>query len=157
MSDSYEQYEKECEVIRKENEGYLDLFREDLKAKGLTDKTISRHVSNLDFYLNEYMLYEDAQHMEAGTRCISDFLGYFFIRKCMWSSPSSIRSNAASIKKFYKSMLEHGKIEKEGYDDLCETIKEERADWEAKCAQYDNPSAPDPFEQEMRELLGDLW
>ncbi len=35
---------------------------------------------------------------------INDFLGEFFIRKCMWSTPGTIKRTAASIKKFYKFM-----------------------------------------------------
>ncbi len=29
------------------------------------------------------------------------FLGYWFIKKAMWSSPVQIKSNAASLKKFF--------------------------------------------------------
>ena len=32
MSFDYEEYEKECETIRTENETYLDLFEKDLLA-----------------------------------------------------------------------------------------------------------------------------
>ena len=34
--------------------------------------------------------------------------GYFFIRRCMCSTPSTVKGTAASIKKFYKCMLDHG-------------------------------------------------
>lgn len=76
---------------------------------------------------------------------IDMFLGYFFIRKCMWSTPSTIRSNAASLKKFYKCMLEIGKIEKEDYDYMCEDIKERMPDWIDDCEQYNDPDALNPF------------
>lgn len=54
--------------------------------------------------------------MEYGTQKINDFLGYFFIHKCAWSTP-------ASIKKFYKCKSKHEKISKEDYKDFCKTIK----------------------------------
>ena len=50
--------------------------------------------------------------MEEGISMLDEYLGNFFIRKCMWSTPANIKTNATSIKKFYKCMLEHGKIEK---------------------------------------------
>ncbi len=134
----YEEYEKECERIRKENNEYLELFQNDLILSGLSEKTISRHFTNVDFYLNEYLLYEDAYPMADGVSEIDGFLGYFFIRKCMWSTPGTIKSTAASIKKFYKSMLNHGKIDKEAYDYLCSQIKEGMDQWQADCALYNH-------------------
>ena len=83
--------------------------------------------------------------MDEGVYMIDMFLGYFFIRKCMWSTPASIKSTAASIKKFYKCMLDHGKIEKEDYNSLCSEIKEGMSDWQADCAQFNDPDAPSPF------------
>lgn len=60
---------------------------------------------------------------------LGDFLGDYFIRKCMWSTPSSVKTTAARLKKFYKSMAEYGKIEKKGYDYICRDIKESMAYW----------------------------
>lgn len=42
-------------------------------------------------------------------------------------------------------MLDHGKIEKEDYDSLCSEIKEGMSDWQADCAQFNDPDAPSPF------------
>lgn len=66
------------------------------------------------------------------------FLGDFFIRKAMWSTPVTIKSTAASIKKFYKSMLDHGHVDKESYLILCDDIKENMSDWQAECEDYNN-------------------
>lgn len=142
----YEKYEKECEKIRAINNELLDVFENDLTAAGLSSKTIRSHLSNVDFYINEYLLREDAHPMEDGVGTIDDFLGYFFIRKCMWSTPSTIKGTAASIKKFYKCMLDHGKIEKNKYDELCSEIKEGMPQWQSDCAMYNDPDADDPFE-----------
>lgn len=53
---------------------------------------------------------------------INGFLG-IFLRKCMWSTPGNIKTTATSIKKFYKSMLDHEKIKKEDYGHLCSEIR----------------------------------
>ena len=64
----------------------------------------------------------------------------------MWSTPSTIKSTAASIKKFYKCMMEHGFIKKSDYDDLCDEIKENMEFWQEDCAAYNDPDADNPFD-----------
>jgi hypothetical protein len=76
---------------------------------------------------------------------LDDFLGYFFIRKCMWSTPGTIKSTAASIKKFYSSMLQRGNIDESDYKELIETIKGNMDSWLEDCESYNNPDAPNPF------------
>ena len=76
---------------------------------------------------------------------IDDFLGYFFIRKCVWSTPATIKSTAASIKKFYKCMMEHGKIPKEDYERFCIEIRMGMEEWQNDCAIYNDPDAEDSF------------
>lgn len=141
----YDQYLKECKKIKETNYLLLDLFKEDLIQSGLKEKTISRHLSNVDFYINEYLLHYDAYPMEEGLNMIDDYLGNFFIRKCFWSTPGNIKSTAASIKKFYKSMVDHGKIDKEDYNDLCFLIKDSMDIWQMDCAIYNDPESPNPF------------
>ena len=142
----YDEYEKECNKIRKENEGYLELFEEDLKNSGLSPKTINRHISNVDFYINEYLLREEPLPMDYGTSRLDLFLGDFFIRKCMWSTPGTIKSTAASIKKFYKCMADHNKIKRSHYDLLCSDIKENMEQWQDDCAAFNDPDAANPFD-----------
>ena len=141
----YEEYERECDKIRQTNEELLALFEEELQDSGLSAKTVRRHLSNAEFYINEYLLREEPRPMEDGITEQSVFLGFFFIRKCMWSTPGTIKSTAASIKKFYKCMLNHGKISKDDYAYLCDDIKENMEQWQTDCAVYNDPDAPNPF------------
>ncbi|HDL08780.1 MAG TPA: recombinase, partial [Desulfobacteraceae bacterium] len=46
----YEKYEEECKRIRKENKKLISGFGTWLSAKGLSQKTIDKHTSNVDFY-----------------------------------------------------------------------------------------------------------
>lgn len=141
----YNTYLKKCADIKELNNSLLELFSDDLKKAGLADKTIKRHLSNVDFYINEYLLRTDALSMESGVTMIDDFLGNFFIRKCMWSTPANIKTTATSIKKFYKSMLDHEKIAKQDYELLCATIKDSMDTWQEDCAVYNDPDSPNPF------------
>ena len=140
----YEQYSKACQTIQKTNTLLLQLFEEDLVKSGLK-KTINRHLSNVDFFLNEFLIRAGALSMEKGISMLDEYLGNFFIRKCMWSTPANIKTNATSIMKFYKCMLEHGKIEKEDYDILCSSIKDSMEIWQYDCAIYNDPENQNPF------------
>lgn len=141
----YDQYLEECEKIKKKNYALLDLFGEDLTNAGLKEKTINRHLSNVDFFINTFLIRMDALPMEEGISMLDEYLGDFYIRKCLWSTPKNIRSTAASIKKFYKCMLDHGEIEKVDYDSLCDCIKVSMEDWQEECAIYNDPYSPNPF------------
>ena len=140
----WEEYEEKCDEIRKENKRYLELFEKDLE--GLSPKTIRDRLDNVDFYINEYLLREDALRMDSGVTQIDNYLGYFFIRKCMWSTPATVKSTAASIKKFYKCMKDHGYIEGDEYGYLCSVIKENMELWQEDCAAFNDPDGDDPFD-----------
>ena len=141
--DDYEKYEQDCKKIREANEGLLDEFEAWLEASGLSEKTIDNHFENIAFYLNEFLLYDDATEAKDGVGDIGMFLGYWFIRKAMWASKSSIKGNATSLKKFYTFMHEKGLIKKEELTNLNQTIKEEMPEWLATLDRYDDPSAED--------------
>ncbi|TRT82263.1 MAG: recombinase, partial [Microcystis aeruginosa Ma_AC_P_19900807_S299] len=87
MDDS-QKYEADCQKIRKANHELLKDFESWLESSGLSEKTINNHVSNIDFYINEYLLYEDAVEAKDGVDMVSDFLGYWFIKKALWASQS---------------------------------------------------------------------
>jgi hypothetical protein len=141
MTDDYEKYEKECERIRKDNDKILDEFKKYLiQQNGLKLKTANTHVSNVDFYINEFLLYEDAIEAKEGITEIGMFLGYWFIKKAMWSSPAQIKSNAASLKKFYTFMNVEGKVKRKELDNLKARIKEDMPEWIATMKRYENPT-----------------
>jgi intergrase/recombinase len=136
-----EQYEIDCERIRKANQELLTEFENWLKSSALSPKTIRNHINNIDLYINQYLLYDDVLEAREGVSGgeVNMFLGYWFIKKAMWASESSIKSNATSLKKFYTFLLEKGLIDKEDLQQLKETIKEEMDDWLETLQRYDNP------------------
>ena len=103
----FEKFEKQCDEIREINTKYIEEFVDELSKKGFVDKTIKRHYENVDFYLNTYLLREDALTMENGCKdeYLSDFFGYFFIRKCMWSTPDTVKSTMLVLKSFIDSCM----------------------------------------------------
>ena len=103
----YEEYEKQVNIIKKQNEKYLELFQAQLSKDGLTKKTVNNHVSNIDFYINDYLNYYDPREMKEGCYVVDGFLGDWFIRKAMWANCAAIKSYCSSLKKFYKVMLDY--------------------------------------------------
>ena len=124
------------------NHEYLLLFQEDLENAGLKQKNIYNHLSNADLSINDFSGNRMNVTMEEGVTTLGDFLGDYFIRKCMWSSPSTVKTTTASLKKFYKSMAKHRKIEKKDYDYVCRDIKESMEYWQESCKSYNNPHFP---------------
>ena len=145
-SDDGYDYDRQCDLMRERNERFLALFESDMRAAGLAESTIRKHLDNVDFYLNVYLLHYDVHEMEYGCHDIDGFLGDFFIRKCMWSTPGTIKTNATSIKKFYKCMRDNGLVDATAYGELVRTVKENMADWQADCAAFNDPANYDnPF------------
>ena len=142
----YQEYERACKRIKKDNAKLLADFNQRLSKEGLAKKTVRRHVDNTEFYINTFLLNEDAIPAKDGASHISMFLGYWFIRKAMWASPSAIRENAASLKKFYTFMHEQGHIDADELQDLKATIKEEMPEWVGTVERYDDPDITDPEE-----------
>lgn len=146
MSDEFQKYEEDCDRIRRENARLLEEFESWLAAKGLSAKTIKAHVENVSFFINHCLLYDEAVEAAEGVSHINYFLGYWFIRKAIWSSPASIRGNAASIRKFYAFMLAKGLIDGGANEEVRQTIKEGMPEWLSTMERYDDPSITDPEE-----------
>ena len=129
-----EEREIECDKIRAINKPLLQMFEKYLEESNLSKKTIKKHVDNADFYINDFLLHDELTPMEDGCFMADSFFD-FFNSKCLWSSPSSVREMGASMKKFYKCMMEHGKISKEYYEELLGDIKEGMPYWieESEC------------------------
>jgi hypothetical protein len=100
----------------------------------------------VEFYINEHLLYEEATDASDGVYKIDFFLGFWFIKKAMWASKSSIKSNVTSIKKFYEFMLEKGNIDEEPYNELKEEIKTNMQEWLDTMERYDDPEIEDAEE-----------
>lgn len=144
--DDYEKYEDECKTIREANKLLLRDFEAWLKSSGLSKKVTESHLLNIDFYVNEYLLYEEATEAKDGVDAVDMFLGYWFIKKSMWASQASIKGNAASLKKFYAFMHEKGLIDTDDLADLKDTIKEGMPEWLATLKRYDDPSVDDVWQ-----------
>ena len=130
-------YELNLKENNKRNEKFLKIFENWLNDQKLVNKTIKKHLNNIDLYINDYLNYYEVTPMEDGVRMVYSFLSDWFIRKCMWSSVASIKETAASIKKFYHCMNENNYINNEDYKFLCEEIKNHMDEFIDSFIEYD--------------------
>ena len=130
------EYEKQCAFQQEKNEEYLKIFKKELEKAKTAKRSIANHLTNVDFYINNYLLRFEPLPMNEGCKSIDDFLGYFYIYKCIWSNPTHIKITAISIKKFYKCMFKHGFVSLEEYQCLCDTIDNNMDNWVKECSKY---------------------
>jgi hypothetical protein len=132
-------YENACEQIRQENARFLDDFVSLLRSQRLAPSTVKKHRDNVDFFINEFLLYEDAKSPDEGIGEVDAFLGDWFIRKAMWSTPSAIKSNATSLYKFYAFMAALDRVTPSQLAELQQTIVRCLPVWQAMCERYSDP------------------
>ena len=140
-----ENIEKKIKENQTRNKKFMKEFEEWLKEKSLSDKTIKKHISNVDIFINDYLNYYDIETAEEGINSVYSFLSGWFIEKCMWATPYTTKEEAASIKKFYAYMSEKGYVEKEDYKFLCEELKDSMDEILDTLEAFDNGTYYDMF------------
>lgn len=116
-------YEKKIKENTKRNKKYLEEFEKWLNKNKLANKTIKKHLSNADLFVNDYLNYYDIVKAEDGLNEIFSFLNGWFIEKCTWSSRNSIKETVTSLKKFYKYMCENNYVDVNNYKETFDFIK----------------------------------
>ncbi|MDY5058128.1 MAG: phage integrase SAM-like domain-containing protein [Bacilli bacterium] len=140
-----ENIERKIKENQTRNKKFIKEFEEWLKEKSLSDKTIKKHISNVDIFINDYLNYYDIETAEEGINSVYSFLSGWFIEKCMWATPYTTKEEAASIKKFYAYMSEKGYVEKEDYKFLCEELKDSMDEILDTLEAFDNGTYYDMF------------
>lgn len=133
-----EEYEQKVEQNQKRNKKYIKEFTEWLNEKGLSKKTIRKHLDNVKLYINEYLNYYDAIKVEDGIEEVDDFLEGWFIEKCLFATKTSLKETTASLKKFYQYMSEYNYVKKEDYKQLCSIIKDNMDIYLEQLEAFDN-------------------
>ena len=132
-----ETYEQRVQAIQLANQPILDGFETWLRQSGLSKPTIRDHVDNMRFFSRYLLLYAYSLRRldEATEGSVYDFLEYWFPRKALWSSVSSMKVYLASFKKFYKWMGATGLVSPQTVEDVLSTLKEERKLFLSKVAE----------------------
>ncbi len=136
-------YERACEEVHQENERLLDTFVGLLRRQRLAPRTIKRHRDNVEFFINEFLLWESVKRPDEGIEEVDAFLGDWFIRKAMWSTPSTIKSNATSLCKFYAFLAALDRVSPQQLATLGQTIARQMPEWLARCERFNDPDIED--------------
>lgn len=139
-------YERKVEKNIKRNKKFIDEFEQWLIEKGFAKKTIRKHLSNIDLYINDYLNYYDITKMEDGMVDVYSFLNGWFIEKCLWTSRNSLKEMVSSVKKFYQCMSEKEYVKKEDYKELCNLIKDNMDEFLDSIDEFDNGTYYDLFD-----------
>ncbi len=136
--DGADQEPKNRDELLRENQQYMDMFHGHLKKAGMSDKRIKEHLDNIDLFLNSYLLEDpdDLYTAPEGIFLSDPFMVLFYIVRCPGVTPASIQSMTASLKRFYRCLLDNGQVSKEDYDSFLDEVKEDLPDWKTACARY---------------------
>lgn len=96
-------------------------------------------MDKIDFYVNDFLLHYEVDEAAAGVHQVGYYLGDWFVRKAMWASVTSIKSNITSFKHFYTYMQTIGQVDHEDLAEMKAIIKEEKEEWFDTLRRYDNP------------------
>lgn len=123
----FEGYEKIAEEIMQNNQLVLEGFQHYLKdGLGLSDKVVRRHLGNIQFFINDYLLYYGLHTPTTDFSDTHNFLADFFPRKALWASASEIKNLGSALKKFYTFLSAAGVIDQDQLEEVKEFISEGR-------------------------------
>ena len=106
-----------------EVEELVTLFYKHLTVeKGLSEKTASGHVDEIEFFAMYLTRYRMSTLPEVTGMDIENYLGDWYIRKVA-SSRSDLRQIPVSFKKFYRFLHERGYLEDEELEDILDAFK----------------------------------
>jgi hypothetical protein len=138
--DEYEKYLAACEEIKGENSLLLAEFGRRMESEGLAPKTIAKHLSNMTFFLNRFLLYEAPLKAQQGVNRVDEFLGHWFIRKAPWASKTAIRDYIAVLQRFYAFLHTKGLVSAEALRELKAEIKRNRREWLDTPGRFEEPN-----------------
>lgn len=111
------------DAIIEENEKYLEMFGGFLEKRNYREKTVKKHKSHVDYYINHFLMYGIPKHMEEG--CSAAVFGFIISRvneKVIPASVHNIDYFLASIRLFYECMCEKKLVSRKQFKDFKEVI-----------------------------------
>ena len=121
---------REVKAIVDDNGVYLEEFQQWLRDSGLKDETVVGHAFTAMLFLDSYLAQRERAPMEEGRSHLDGF--YLVYREHMGPSPSTVKSTAVSIKKFYRCMAENNQIPMDEYKRIAAAIKERTPVWQER-------------------------
>lgn len=120
-------YKKVAKEIRANNELVLQAFENYLKENlGLGDNIIKRHVGEVRFFMNEYLLHDGIQIISDDSYEPCNYIENFYPHKSISPTVTEVRNIGAALKKFYEFLAKAKVLSKEDLsyvkDDITESV-----------------------------------
>jgi|GEM_PF-837091 len=135
-------YDRRRAALETVNSTLINEFRAELGSNGSSPKAAAAHIERLSFFANTYLIDYCDQSLAEGYGQIGGYLGDWFIRKAMWASPSEIKANIATFRKFYAFLKNSGRLTQEELDELKGEIAAESPLWLGRQQRYSDPQIP---------------
>lgn len=116
-------------MINQENKLLLDGFSKYMQEHHLSERTIKRHMANIDFYINEFLPNGQNNSAIKGWSSVDYFFEEWLPTKGLCSSVNTLKENMGSLKKFYVYLYDLKEITKENYLMFLDLMKEGRETW----------------------------
>ncbi len=127
-----EEEQAQSEAARERNAELLHIFEQWMDRKGLSAKTVQKHLVNVGFFADIYLATAGGSMEysrpadQAEIEDIDEFLGGWFMHVAAWGSVEAVKSNIASFKKFYTCLKEMKQMPAEEAMELLELLRVER-------------------------------
>ncbi len=112
-----------------ENNILLKQFEQHLYSQKLVTKTVKKHVDNIDFFINTFTLHYEIETPQDAWHGIDMYFHEFMPNKTTFGSVNDTKSSIASLKKFYKYLVELKRLSKNDYDEILDMIKNNKDEW----------------------------
>lgn len=124
MNDSEEDYEAMIRRLKEANEKILAGFiKHSIENQKRGKKLVARHADHLRFFANEYLANYNTVNLLDGIGCFTPFACDWFIRKCTWSDPNSLRENFEAYSDFVSFLGDTQQLTPEELSDLKAVMK----------------------------------
>ena len=117
------------EPIEQSRERYLRDFEKSLR--GLSPKTASQHVHNVDYFFR-YYLGPMRMSAEEGLDSVEYYLGVYLVRDDEYSTDTFLKRSATSLNKFYSYMADTGAVPRSRAAKVQRSVKSHLNEWVAK-------------------------
>lgn len=117
------------EPIEQSRERYLRDFEKSLR--GLSPKTASLHVHNVDYFFR-YYLGPMRMSAEEGLDSVEYYLGVYLVRDDEYSTDTFLKRSATSLNKFYSYMADTGAVPRSRATKVQRSVKSHLDEWVAK-------------------------
>lgn len=131
----------DSDALEEEGDYWLDRWLNFMETQHLAQSTMDNHYRNVQTFLHYLAGYEGGRVRDTPYYACG-YLGNYFIRKCSWSTPSSISTTATSLRRFCAFLVQEGCITKAASDEMSRDIRENIDSWKQECAEYNSGSMP---------------